>query len=91
MVVLSVAPDYLSGHFSDVSTGGNDVACWCATMGPIWRGADRQEVVLNQFVPPDREFLRHPNRMQGQYQTKSPIDGVERLYAWHRLHNYPWL
>lgn len=58
-------------------------------MGPICAQFDRQEVVLNQFVPPDREFLRHPDRMQGQYQTKSPIDGVERLYAWHRLHNYP--
>ena len=25
VVVLSVAPEYLSGHFSDVSTSGNDV------------------------------------------------------------------
>jgi len=89
VVVLSVAPDYLSGHFSDVSTGGNDVTLLVRDDGAYLARSDRQEVVLNQFVPPDREFLRHPDRMQGQYQTKSPIDGVERLYAWHRLHNYP--
>ena len=27
--------------------------------------------------------------MQGEYQIKSPIDGVERLYAWQRLREYP--
>lgn len=89
VVVLSVAPDYLSGHFSDVSAGGDDVALLVRDDGAYLARSDRQEAVLKLFVPPDREFLRLPDRMQGQYQVKSPIDGVERLYAWHRLRNYP--
>jgi diguanylate cyclase (GGDEF)-like protein/PAS domain S-box-containing protein len=89
VVVLSVAPDYLSGHFSEVSSGGNDVTLLVRDDGAYLARSDRQEAVLNLSVPPDREFVRHPDRMQGQYQVKSPIDGVERLYAWHRLRNYP--
>ena len=89
VVVLSVAPDYLSGHFSEVSGGGNDVTLLVRDDGAYLARSDRLEAVLSLSVPPGREFLRHPDRMQGQYQVTSPIDGVERLYAWQRLRNYP--
>lgn len=89
VVVLSVAPEYLSGHFSDVSTSGNDVTLLVRDDGAYLARSDRQEEVLSLSVPPDIEFLRHPDRMQGEFQAKSPIDGVERLYAWQRLREYP--
>ena len=89
VVVLSVAPEYLSGHFSDVSTSGNDVTLLVRDDGAYLARSDRQEEVLSLSVPPDIEFLRHPDRMQGEFQAKSPIDGVERLHAWKRLREYP--
>lgn len=89
VVVLSIAPDYLSSHFREVFTEGKDVALLVRSDGSYLARSHQQEAVLHLSVPPERDFLVHPEQVRGHYQAKAPIDGTERLYAWQRLHGYP--
>jgi hypothetical protein len=48
-----------------------------------------QDKAMTQWVSPEREFVRMPQKNQGEYHVKAKVDGVERYYAWNRLKNYP--
>ena len=89
VVVLSVNPEYLSRNFREVFAQGKDVALLVRADGAYLARSHLQSEVLDQNIPPEREFLTHPERSSGQYQIPAPIDGVDRLYAWQRLANYP--
>ena len=89
VVVLSVNPEYLSRNFREVFTQSKDVALLVRADGAYLARSQLQSEVLDQNIPPEREFLTYPERSNGQYQVPAPIDGVERFYAWQRLTNYP--
>ncbi|PIF26460.1 PAS domain S-box-containing protein/diguanylate cyclase (GGDEF)-like protein [Acidovorax sp. 56] len=89
VVVLSVNPEYLSRNFREVFTQGKDVALLVRADGAYLARSHLQSEVLDQNMPPESEFLSHPERSSGQYQSPASVDGIERLYAWQRLTNYP--
>ncbi|MCZ8093677.1 MAG: sensor domain-containing diguanylate cyclase, partial [Acidovorax sp.] len=89
VVVLSVNPEYLSRNFREVFTQGKDVALLVRADGAYLARSHLQSEVLDQNMPPEREFLSHPERNSGLYQSPASVDGIERLYAWQRLANYP--
>lgn len=89
VVVLSIAPDYISGYFREVFTGSSDVAFLVRNDGSYLARSNLQDSVLDKSVPPELEFITNPQAMHGEYQVQAPIDGVERYYGWNRLKNYP--
>ena len=89
VVVLSIAPDYLSGSFRELFGAGSDVALLVRGDGSYLARSHLQDKVLDQSVPRDREFLTAPQAQQGEYLEADPLDGVQRHYAWTRLKNYP--
>lgn len=90
-VVLSVSPDYLSAKLREALTGANDVALLVHQDGAYLARSRQQEQSMTRSTPPDREFITRPERQHGEYQITSSIDGIERLYAWQRLSDYPLL
>ncbi|BEU97028.1 PAS domain-containing protein [Acidovorax sp. DW039] len=88
-VVLSINPEYLSRHFREVFTRGKDVALLVREDGAYLARSHVQSEVLDQSIPNDREFLNHPERNSGTYEGPAPIDGVDRMYAWQRVGQYP--
>ncbi len=89
VVVLSVAPDYISGYFREVFTEGSDVAMLLREDGSYLARSHLQEAVLDKQVPSEREFLSAPLAASGEYQVQAPVDGTARYYAWHRVAPYP--
>ncbi|WP_168734379.1 diguanylate cyclase [Pseudothauera nasutitermitis] len=89
VVALSVSPDYISGYFREVLATNRDVAVLLLDDGAYLARSSMQNDVLTRRVPPDREFLRTPSQRHGEYRLPSPVDGVERYYAWHRVTHYP--
>lgn len=89
VVVLSIDPEYLSRNLRDVFSHGKDAALLVRADGAYLARSHVQSEVLDQNVPADREFLRYPERISGQYALPAPTDGVSRMYSWQRLAKYP--
>jgi diguanylate cyclase (GGDEF)-like protein/PAS domain S-box-containing protein len=89
VLVLSISPDYISNYFREVFSGGSDVAFVVRNDGSYLARSVMQDKVMTQWVAPEREFVRMPQKNQGEYHVKAKVDGVERYYAWNRLKNYP--
>lgn len=89
VVVLSVAPDYLSGSFRELFGEGSDVALLVRDDGSYLARSHLQDKVLDRSLSPQREFVTDLRRAQGEYLEVDPLDGVLRHYAWTRLKTYP--
>lgn len=89
VLVLSISPDYISNYFREVFSGGSDVAFVVRNDGSYLARSVMQDKAMTQWVSPEREFVRMPQKNQGEYHVKAKVDGVERYYAWNRLKNYP--
>lgn len=85
VLVLSVSPQYLAGNFRAMFDDPQDVIALLREDGPFLARSHLQGEVLGQSVPPERVRLFAAGQQHGRYVVAAPIDGVERLYAWHRV------
>ena len=89
VLVLSISPDYISNYFREVFSGGSDVAFVVRNDASYVARSVMQDKAMTQMVLPEREFIRNPQKTQGEYHVKTRVDGVDRYYAWNRLKDYP--
>ena len=89
VVVISVAPSYLSGFFREIQQQPRDVIMLLRSDGKYMARSLDEAQVLGDAVPNEREFLTHPERRQGTYKLVAPVDGVARYYAWCRVGQFP--
>lgn len=89
VVVISVAPSYLSSFFREILELPNDVIMLLRADGAYMARSRAETNVLGKFVPSDREFLKEPSRTSGFYDVISPVDHIARHYAWHRVATLP--
>ncbi len=85
VIVLSVSPQYLAGNFRAMFDDPQDVIALLRDDGPFLARSYLQEQVLGQSVPPERVRLFADGQLQGRYVAAAPVDGIERMYAWHRV------
>jgi diguanylate cyclase (GGDEF)-like protein/PAS domain S-box-containing protein len=85
VLVLSVSPQYLAGNFRAMFDDPQDVIALLREDGPFLARSHLQEQVLGQAVPPERVRLFDDGQRRGRYVVAAPVDGVERMYAWHRV------
>lgn len=91
VVVVSVAPSYLSGFFREILEHPNSVVMLLRQDGAYLARSQQEEQVLGKFVPGEREFLQNPGKASGTYDVVAPVDGVLRHYSWHRVQGLPLL
>lgn len=89
VMVISVSANYLSHALGQVYTDPQDAALIVRSDGQYIARSHHINKVLSTSVPPDREFLTHPERTHGLYDITAPVDHIARYYAWHRLQDYP--
>lgn len=89
VVVISVAPSYLSSFFREILEQPSDVITLLRADGAYMARSHAEKDVLGKFVSPDREFLREPNSDRGLYDEIAQVDHIERHYAWHRVDTFP--
>lgn len=91
VVVISVAPSYLSGAYRDILEHSGDVIMLLRSDGAYLARSRNEELAVGKFVTSPLEFLRTPDKVHGIYDLTTPIDGVPRHYAWHRVGGLPLL
>ncbi|MCB5362363.1 diguanylate cyclase [Pusillimonas sp. CC-YST705] len=89
VVVLSVAPSYISGYFREVFTSPGDTAALLYQDGTYMARSSREAFVMDMKVPEDNPILQQPNAVSGEFRMTPAFDPVDRLYAWHRVADYP--
>lgn len=89
VVVVSVAPSYLSKFFRPLLERSNDVIMLLRSDGVYLARSHDENSVLGTSVPADREFLLEPQRTHGFYEDRPQLDEVDRYYAWHRIDGLP--
>ena len=89
VVVVSVAPSYLSGFFREILEHSDSVIMLLRQDGAYLARSQGEEQVLGKVVPGSREFLQNPDRASGTYDVVAPVDGILRRYSWHRVLGLP--
>ncbi|THF55590.1 diguanylate cyclase [Pseudothauera rhizosphaerae] len=89
VMLLSISPDYISGYFREVFAAESDVAMLLRNDGSFLARSWLQAEVLDKQLPPEDPFRAEPEARSGERLIVSPVDGIERYYAWHRVMEYP--
>ncbi|WP_024303740.1 diguanylate cyclase [Pseudogulbenkiania sp. MAI-1] len=92
VLVISLSPDYFKQFIESVDLGARGSIGLVGTDG-IFRvrgSAGKLDAkAIGTAVPSDRPFLRPNAPPQGSFETKSTIDGIDRLVTYRRLDGYP--
>lgn len=91
VLVLSLAPEHIAQYFRAIAGEGWDVVALVRDDGAYLARSQRLQAVLGNDLPPERRQLFEPGQTRGTYEAVSPIDGVERQYAWSRVPGWPLL
>lgn len=92
VVVISVDPFYFTSLYSDVNLGSKGVIALIGTDGIVRARQSMNNADVGQSVGESVLFkLVGKGNAQGTYTAVSPIDHIERIYAFRRLPDYPLL
>ena len=89
VMVLSVAPDYLKQALNKLTLASDDSISIYRQDGALLARNKHLEDQLGQPMDPNRPFVGQGLRRTGNFSEVSPLDGVERLFQWQRLSEYP--
>ncbi|MDY0205697.1 MAG: diguanylate cyclase [Pseudomonas sp.] len=89
IITASVPVEHLAEAFKQVFPAKEDVVLLTLNDGQYLARTHALKASLTTKVPADRDFIQNPEQISGNYSVVAPIDGVERIYAWHRIHGFP--
>lgn len=86
--MLSLSPEFLSQQLQSIYDNPRDVILLLRDDGTYLARSQRQEEVLGRKVPADRQvMLSAAAAVQGSYGPGTGPDGIQRMYAWSRVHD----
>lgn len=89
VIVASISPAYFSSIGVEAAKQSGNVVALFLSDGAYLVRSIHLETVLGRRAPQDRPFLDEMAAGSGLYRARSPIDGIQRSYAWSRGHAYP--
>src|SRR5690606_34535326 len=89
VIVASVLPGHLLEGVANIYPARDNVVLMVRNAGRYLARSQDMASHLGRSVPLDREFITNPDLNQSHYTARGQTDGVERLYAWHRVPGYP--
>lgn len=89
VIIASVAAEHLSDAFKRVLPSHDDTVFLVLNDGHYLARTHALSAALKQKVFIERKFLQHKDKSSGTYTAVSPIDNAERIYAWHRIPDFP--
>src|SRR5690606_38763239 len=81
---LALAPEYLSEAFHRILPDACDVALLARNDGTYLARSHAFDGIAGQRAPDTDDFMRKPDAASGVGKATSAVDGVTRLYAFHR-------
>lgn len=88
VVVLSLSPDYLTRFYADVDLGQHGAIALVGPDGIVRASASRGEETALRDISASPLFREAEARGRGSVRAVSPIDGIEREWAFRRLDPY---
>ena len=89
IIIASVPAEHLSDAFKQVFPSQDDVVFLTLNDGSYLARTHALDTALTQKAFIEREFIQHKDKSSGTYTVVSPIDDVERIYAWQRIPGFP--
>ncbi|WP_234026660.1 diguanylate cyclase [Melaminivora suipulveris] len=89
VLVLSLSPDYIAQYFDALAVGTGEEVVLLRSDGYYLARSQRQDAVLGTAIPADRAAFFRTDEDSGRYVTDSQVDGLRRMYAWHRVPGLP--
>ncbi len=89
VMVLSVSPDYLKQALTKLTLASDDSISIYRQDGELLARNQDQEDQLGQPAERHRPFVGQGLRRSGHFIEVSRLDGLERLFQWQRLSEYP--
>lgn len=91
VVVVSLDPFYFTSLYSDVNLGANGVISLVGSDGVVRARQSGSSVDVGQSVADSKLFKQAARSPQGTYEAVSAVDGIERVYAYRKLPDFPLL
>ena len=82
---LAVSTDYLARILGRLALSDNDLVGLVHPTGAFMARSLDNAKAMGQQVPPSRPYMQNPNAMEGSFRQDGAVDGVPRLFGWHRL------
>jgi PAS domain S-box-containing protein len=89
VIVISIEPAYLTKLYSSIDVGPAGTIATIGMDGVIRARAAHGVASFGEAVPPDVVAKDFAWAEGGIVRIKSPVDGVQRLQAFKRVHDYP--
>ncbi len=89
VVVLSLDPEYLHKELVKLTLGDDDTISILRASGEYLARDKLHQEAISTSVPSGRPFLGAPAGGSGFFQAISSVDGVERIFHWVRLQDFP--
>jgi diguanylate cyclase (GGDEF)-like protein len=89
VVVLSMDPEYLHKELVKLTLGDDDTISIIRSSGEYLARDRLHHEALSTSVPSGRPYLGAPAGGSGFFQASSSVDGVDRIFHWVRIQDYP--
>ncbi|MDX5444881.1 MAG: PAS domain-containing protein [Zoogloeaceae bacterium] len=89
IVIVSISPEYLSGAFRAILPDPREAVLLVRNDGTYLARSHYFDQISGQRAPATHGFMQQPGEQTGSSKAVSTVDGVLRLYAFHRLERYP--
>jgi signal transduction histidine kinase len=89
VVVVSLDPGYLSGLYRSIDIGSDGVVTVVGRDGVVRARASREDCAVGQNLIGSSLFQQLARAPQGSYRNKSIVDGIDRLYSYRTVRDYP--
>lgn len=89
VMVISIPPPALSRYYKDFDLGKDAAIAYVRFGGQILGHSQDLQKVVNVTLT-NTPGLSPEDPVEGQYQRKSKVDGIERLYRYHKVGGYPF-
>ena len=86
---LSLASDYLAARLARLALSPRDVVAPVHDDGSFVARSRDLAQSMGQRLPADRPFLVDRQATRGSFRIAGQVDGIDRLYGWHRLPTQP--
>ncbi len=89
VLVMSISPAFLQASMARLTLQPDSALTVLRASGELLARNRDQEAALGKVADPKAPFLAPGANPTGHYVAHSTIDGVERIYQWQRLSQYP--
>ena len=91
VVVVSLDPDYLSQFYESIDVGENGSITLVGTDGIVRARGSKGPSTVGASLANTPLFTAYAQANFGHYDTKSKLDGLERLFVYRKVKGYPLL